>query len=116
MEAKLAGLLGIARRAGHIHIGFDAVRNLLHDGKARLVLLAEDCSAKTEKELRFTGRENRCPIRTVAADKLALAAALGLEKPVAAVATDDHGFAAAMQRVLPNPLNDGTETKEDVAL
>mgnify|MGYP002517179645 FL=1 len=116
MEPKLAGLLGIARRAGHIHIGFDAVKALLHAGKARLVLLAADCSPKTEKELRFAGQDGRCPIRTVAADKAALAAALGLEKPVAAVATDDHGFAAAMQRVLPDPPCASTDTKEDVAL
>ncbi len=116
MEPKLTGLLGIARRAGHIHIGFDAVKALLHCGKARLVLLAADCSPKTEKELRFAGQNGHCPIRTVAADKTALAAALGLEKPVAAVATDDHGFAAAMQRVLPDPPCASTDTKEDVAL
>lgn len=116
MEPKLSGLLGIARRAGHIFIGFDAVKGLLYSGKARLVLLAEDCSAKTEKELRFAGREGHCPIRTIAADKAAMAAALGMEKPVAAVATDDHGFAAAMQRVLPDPSRASTETKEDVAL
>ena len=109
MEHKLFGLLGIARRAGHIAIGFDAVRALLHAGRARLVLLASDCSEKTEKELRFAGRERRCPILSVDAPKAELSAALGLEKPVAAVATDDRGFAAAMQKLV------GTESKEDVA-
>jgi ribosomal protein L7Ae-like RNA K-turn-binding protein len=107
---KLSGLLGIARRAGHILIGFDAVRAALLAGKATLVLLAADCSAKTEKELRFAGQNRDCPIIAVAADKAALAAALGLQKPVAAVATDDRGFAAAMLTHV------GTHTKEDVAL
>lgn len=110
MDKKLAGLLGIARRAGHILIGFDAVRAALLAGKTQLILLASDCSPKTEKELRFAGRDRNCPIITVTADKAALAGALGLQKPVAAVATDDSGFAAAM---LPH---DGTHTKEDVAL
>ena len=109
MNNKLTGLLGIARRAGHILIGFDAVRAALLANKTRLVLLAADCSEKTEKELRFAGQDKDCPIIAVAADKAALAAALGLQKPVAVVATDDSGFAKAM-------LKHSTHTKEDVAL
>lgn len=110
MENKLGGLLGIARRAGHTLVGFDAVRSALLNGHAQLVLLASDCSEKTEKELRFAGENGHCPIRNVPMDKAAVSAALGLQKPVAAVATDDRGFAAAMLRCC------GTESKEDVAL
>lgn len=110
MESKVLGLLGIARRAGHIAIGFDAVKALLVDGRAQFILLAADRSAKTEKELRYTAQNSSCPIHVLAADKEALAHALGLQKPVAVAATDDRGFAAAMQKHL------GTDTKEDVAL
>ena len=110
MESKVLGLLGIARRAGHIAIGFDAVKALLVDGRAQFILLAADRSAKTEKELRYTAQNSFCPIRVLAADKEALAHARGLQKPVAVAATDDRGFAAAMQKHL------GTDTKEDVAL
>ena len=98
MDNKLAGLLGIARRSGHILIGFDAVRAALLAGGTQLVLLAADCSPKTEKELRFAGRETPCPIVTVDASKDEIATALGLQKPVAVVATDDCGFAASIQR------------------
>ena len=110
MESKLLNLLGIARRAGHTVIGFDAVKAAILTGRARLVLLAADCSPKTEKELRFVATDSPCPILNLSADKAAVAAALGLQKPVAAVATDDRGFAAAMQK------HHGTDTKEDVAL
>ena len=110
MNNKLTGLLGIARRAGCILIGFDAVRAALLAKKARLVLLAADCSEKTEKELRFAAQDSNCPIIAVSADKLALAGALGLNKPVAVVATDDSGFATAMLPCV------NTHTKEDVAL
>lgn len=110
MNEKLAGLLGIARRAGHILIGFDAVRAALLTGRAGFVVLAADCSPKTEKELRFAAQNKQCPIVVTDTDKTALAGALGLEKPVAAVATDDRGFAAAMQKAV------GTDVKEDVAL
>ena len=109
MNNKLCGLLGIAKRSGHILIGFDAVRAALLAKKAQLVLLASDCSPKTEKELRFAVKDTPCPIQTVDATKDALAAALGLEKPVAVTATDDAGFAKAMQKHC-------TYTKEDVAL
>lgn len=106
MNNKLCGLMGIARRSGHILIGFDAVRAALLAGKTQLILLASDCSPKTEKELRFAAEGKTCPVIKVEADKDAFTAALGMQKPVAVIATDDHGFATAMIK----------HTKEDVAL
>lgn len=110
MQNKVLNLLGIARRAGHIAIGFDAVKALIVSGRAQAVLLAADRSPKTEKELRYAAQESPCPIQVIDADKEALAHALGLQKPVAVAATDDRGFAAAMLKAC------GTDTKEDVAL
>ena len=109
MNNKLCGLLGMARRSGHILIGFDAVRAALLAKKTRLILLASDCSLKTEKELRFAGQDTTCPIHTVDGTKDEMAAALGLQKPVAVVATDDVGFAKAM---IPHCI----DTKEEDAL
>ena len=106
MNNKLCGLLGIAKRSGHILIGYDAVRAALLAKKARLILLASDCSPRTEKELRFANKDINCPILTVDGPKDELSAALGLEKPVAVTATDDAGFANAMIKRL----------KEDTAL
>ena len=106
MNNKLCGLLGIARRSGHILIGFDAVRAALLAGKTQLILLASDCSPKTEKELRFAAEGKTCPVLKVETDKDAFTAALGMQKPVAVIATDDRGFATAMMKY----------TKEDVAL
>ena len=106
MNNKLCGLLGIARRSGHILIGFDAVRAALLADKTQLILLASDCSPKTEKELRFAAEGKTCPVIKVEADKDAFTAALGMQKPVAVIATDDRGFATAMIK----------HTKEDVAL
>ena len=109
MNNKLCGLLGIAKRSGHILIGFDAVRAALLAKKTRLILLASDCSPKTEKELRFAAKDSTCPIHTVDGTKDEIAAALGMQKPVAVVATDDPGFAKAMQKHC-------TDTKEEDAL
>lgn len=110
MESKLLNLLGIARRAGHVIIGFDAVKAALTASRAHIVLLAADRSAKTEKELRYTAQNSPCPIVVIDADKAQIAHALGMQKPVAVAATDDRGFAAAMQKAC------RTDTKEDVAL
>lgn len=110
MENKLLNLLGIARRAGHVIIGFDAVKAALTDTRAQLVLLAADRSAKTEKELRYAAQNSPCPIVAINADKIQIAHALGMQKPVAVAATDDRGFAAAMLKAC------RTQTKEDVAL
>ena len=96
MNNKLCGLLGIARRSGHILIGFDAVRAALLADKTQLILLASDCSPKTEKELRFAAEGKTCPVVKVEANKDAFTAALGMQKPVAVAATDDVGFAKAM--------------------
>ena len=98
MNNKLCGLLGIARRSGHILIGFDAVRAALLAGKTQLILLASDCSPKTEKELRFAAEGKTCPLLVAEETKDAFSAALGMQKPVAVIATDDHGFAAAMMK------------------
>ena len=113
MNNKLCGLLGIARRAGHILIGFDAVRAALLAHKTQLILLASDCSPKTEKELRFAGQDKHCPILTADASKEEIAGALGLQKPVAVAATDDRGFATSLTAAI---AACGTHTKEDVAL
>lgn len=113
MANRLCGLLGIARRAGHLLIGFDAVKAGMLSGKAKLVLLAADCSEKTEKELRFVGENTPCTLCPVPATKDELSGALGLQKPVAVVATDDAGFAVGFAKAI---AADGTHTKEDVAL
>ena len=100
MNNKLCGLLGIARRSGPILIGFDAVRAALLAGKTQLILLASDCSPKTEKELRFAAEDKTCPVVKVEMDKDAFTAALGMQKPVAVIATDDRGFATAMMKTI----------------
>lgn len=45
------GALGLARRAGALAIGFDAVAQAVKAGRAQLVLVASDTSPKTLKRL-----------------------------------------------------------------
>ena len=50
MNERFAGLLGMAKRAGKVQIGFDETVGQVRKQKAHLVLLANDLSPKSEKE------------------------------------------------------------------
>lgn len=95
MSANVLGLLGICRRAGKLAVGFDASAAAIKKGVARVVLLAEDVSKKTAKELQFLAAGTALPVLTLPFSKDQVGAALGLEKPVGALAVTDAGFAAS---------------------
>ena len=99
MNERIAGLLGIARRAGHILIGFDAVVTAVKAGQIRLVLCAADLSPKTDKEWRYAVRDTQVSVLSLPLDKETVGHALGLHKPVGLIATDDEGFAAKLQQL-----------------
>jgi ribosomal protein L7Ae-like RNA K-turn-binding protein len=85
------GLLGLARRAGGVVPGTEAVRQAVRDGRARLVLFAEDAApAQLEKiERTLAGRPAR---RVSFGDRDRLGAAMGV-RPVAAVAVTKASLA-----------------------
>jgi ribosomal protein L7Ae-like RNA K-turn-binding protein len=81
---RVMQLLGLARRAGAVATGTEAVRQAVRGGEARLVLLAGDASPlqleKIEKAL-----SKRPTPRARLGDRSALGAAVGLA-PLSAVA------------------------------
>ena len=99
MNERLTGLLGMARRAGRLIAGFDAVKESLTAGRAAAVLFAADLSPKTEKELRFAAGE-RPLLFPAGLTKDEIGHAIGSEKPVGVIATEDKGFAAAMKKAV----------------
>lgn len=104
---KLHGLLGMAKRAGKLCVGFDAAVAAVKDGSCQLLLIAADGSAKTEKECRFAA--DSTPVLRLPLDKALLSAAIGATKPVAVAAVCDGGFAKAIRSNCP-------ETKEEDSL
>ncbi len=95
MNDRLCGLLGMARRAGRLVAGFDAVIDSVKTKRAQLILLACDLSPKTEKELRFAAGD-AVPLFYTDLTKTEIGHAAGYNKPLGVVATEDRGFAAAM--------------------
>ncbi len=55
MNDKILTLLGFASKAGKLSYGFDAVKTALTQGKSKLVLMANDISPKSQKEVVFYG-------------------------------------------------------------
>lgn len=52
---KVLTLLGFAAKAGKLSYGFDAVRTALSQKKSKLLLVANDVSQKSKKEVLFFG-------------------------------------------------------------
>ncbi len=95
--AKLSGLLGMAKRAGRLVVGFDAAVASVTNRESDTLLLASDSSPKTEKECRFCADTHGALVCVLPLDKAALSAAIGAHKPVAVIAVTDRGFAGAIR-------------------
>lgn len=88
MEDKLAGLLGLARRAGRVTFGYDAVVKDTLAQKAVLILLAGDASPRTTKGIRQLAEENRVRAAALTAGKEELGRAIGRGDTAVAAITD----------------------------
>ncbi len=88
-KAKLLSLLGLARRAGRVVCGFDAVAQLVAKGKRPLVIVATDASPGQRDKILRMG-----PVRGFWTDRVTreeLAGAMG-RKELIVVALDHREF------------------------
>ena len=84
-------LLGMARRAGALAYGTDSTRRALKEGRARLVVFAEDAS-ETQRDKVMNLLRHRTTPRATVGTREALGSAVG-SAPVSAVAVTDTEFA-----------------------
>ena len=112
MTDPLLSLLGMARRAGKLAPGYDAVLQSIRRGKARAVFIASDISEKTAGNVCFCAQKAGVPLWRLACPMGELSAAIGIKTGIAAL--EDQGFArAALRRC--EPYN-AEETKEEPSL
>ena len=94
---KLLGLLGLARRAGSLAVGFSAVEKLVRRGERPLIVVASDVGASQ------MGKISRWePLRGMLRDVLTgeeLAQAMGREK-LSVVGVSDVGFVKGIQKLI----------------
>ncbi len=62
MTNKIYGLLGICAKAGDIVSGTDITIQTVEKGKAKIVIVATDCSDKTIKNMKYVCEKNNVPI------------------------------------------------------
>ena len=107
-------LLGLAQRAGAVERGVDAARRAVREGRARLIIFADDASATQLRKLTGLLEHRPVPRRRVA-DRAALGAALGAP-PVSAVAITRSEFAEWMLERLPEGEGnaDAQDARHDV--
>jgi ribosomal protein L7Ae-like RNA K-turn-binding protein len=94
---KLLGLLGLARRAGRLAVGFSAVEQMVRRGEAPLVVVATDAGASQLGKIRRWDN-----LRGLVDDALTaaeLARAMGRDKLVV-VGVSDPGFIKGIQKLV----------------
>lgn len=91
MKDKFLSLMGMARRAGKIVLGFDAVEEAVHKRKAISVYCAQDLSSRTQRNMRRVCEEEQIVLLLIPCTIDELTAAVG--KPAGIVALTDKGFA-----------------------
>ncbi len=91
--------VSVARRAGMLTPGFAAVREAITKKQAKLVLIAADISAKSEKEIRFTAG-GKIPVIRIEHTIFEITSAIGIKAGI--ISINDQGFASAIIKHLPH--------------
>lgn len=93
----LFSLITLARRAGVLLLGQDAVRQTLRQGKPLLVLLAADASANVCRMLRGYEEREQCVVYFLEECRAALGNRLGLPSSQLVGIPRSHGLAQRME-------------------
>lgn len=91
MNDKLLSLLGLARRAGRLTMGNDAVMGSVEEGASALILLASDLSPRTTRSVEQAAEAAGTEVRRINQSMDEISMALG--KRCGVVSVNDTGFA-----------------------
>lgn len=112
LKSRALELLGLARRAGVLEKGIWPTQSAVKDGRACLVLLAQDASeVQRNKVLKLLS--HRDTPRMILGSRVELGAAVG-SAPVSALAVTETGFANRLVSQLANSefTNNETDRRE----
>ena len=98
MKNKITGLLGIAKRAGKILYGFDAVVSAQQTKKTVFIAVSSDVSENTLRK--WDNLTDHAFLTHLPLTKDELSKALGSSKPVGILGITDNGFAKAIEKAL----------------
>ena len=95
MNEKLLSLLGLARRAGRLSMGFDAAAEAAGKGNSRLLLVGSDISERTRRAITAVAQQTGTPIIILTATIENISSAVG--KHTGIISVNDEGFAKKMK-------------------
>ncbi len=95
---KTLSLLTICRKAGKLVLGMDPVKDCCRNGEARCVLVAEDVSAKSQKEIMFAAGQELVKVYRLDATIDDVWSCLG--KKAGILAVTDNGFYKKLSTML----------------
>lgn len=98
MTDRLLSLLGLCRRAGRLTLGFDPVIDSINLKKAKLVIVASDCSHHTAKDVLVTSHKAGVKAYNVPYTKEEISLAVGKYTAVMSIA--DEGFAKKAETLI----------------
>lgn len=93
------GLITMARRAGKIKMGMDMTKDAVKNGEAKAVLVAEDLSEKSLKEVKFVC-ESAKGVKIYSLGLKMDEVGYDLGKKVGIIAVCDMGFAKKLSTIL----------------
>ena len=89
---KIAGALGLCRRAGKITAGTYLVKEEIKKGKAAIVLLASDAGLDAEKKLSRSAEEKSIPVKRIPLTKKEMGNCLGKSGEVVCVSVGQEFY------------------------
>lgn len=95
-QDAILSVIGLARRANKVAIGFDVISQKAREGSVRLILLAKDCSEATKQAYINKCRYYQIPYEEYGTTET-IGKSVGKQK-IAAVALCDEGFAALLYK------------------
>lgn len=98
-ESRLAGILGIARRAGRLACGYEAAVGEMKRGRACLVIVAADASKRTAQSIGNQCEKYNVPCVNLPICSDSLGYSIGRSK-VAVVALTDKSFSFKVKEIL----------------
>lgn len=98
MTDRLMSLLGLCRRAGKAVLGNDPVLDSINLKKAKLVIIAQDCSQHTAKGVLRCSHMNNVKAYVVPYTKNDISMAVG--KYTAVLSIQDDGFAKKAETLI----------------
>lgn len=97
-DSRVLSILGLARKAGKLTLGYDAVTASMQSRSSSLVLVTNDLSARTLKNIEYTAKGQSVKVMHMGHSMDDTYRALG--KTVGIISVNSEGFALKIQELL----------------